>query len=104
MGKAKKPRNRTKPKRPATRASVGRANTPPPLELESGPITLEELARRQGVKPFRSVEDFAGIWPEEFDPDEFLRWLQAERSARRQVAREKETDYGDLAEGLRPNI
>lgn len=37
---------------------------------------LWELARQQGVKPIRSVEDLkGGFWPEEESMDEFLSWL-----------------------------
>lgn len=36
-----------------------------------------ELARRQGVKPIRSIEDLQGdFWPEEESVDEFLDWVR----------------------------
>ncbi|HVG33536.1 MAG TPA: hypothetical protein VM911_10660 [Pyrinomonadaceae bacterium] len=39
-----------------------------------------ELAKRQGVKPIRSIEDLQGdFWPEEDSVDEFLDWVRAIR-------------------------
>jgi hypothetical protein len=39
-----------------------------------------ELARQQGVKPIRSIEDLQGdFWPEEESVDEFLDWVRAMR-------------------------
>ena len=36
-----------------------------------------ELAKQQGVKPIRSVEDLKGdFWPEEESVDDFLSWLR----------------------------
>jgi hypothetical protein len=36
-----------------------------------------ELARRQGVKPIRSMSDLQGdFWPEEESVDEFLSWVR----------------------------
>lgn len=39
-----------------------------------------ELARQQGVKPIRSIEDLQGdFWPEEESVDDFLDWVHALR-------------------------
>ena len=39
-----------------------------------------ELARQQGVKPIRRIEDLRGdFWPEEDSIDEFLAWVSALR-------------------------
>ncbi len=39
-----------------------------------------ELAKRQGVKPIRSIKDLQGdFWPEEESIDDFLSWLRATR-------------------------
>jgi len=39
-----------------------------------------ELARQQGVKPIRSIEDLQGdFWPEEESVDEFLAWVRSIR-------------------------
>jgi hypothetical protein len=39
-----------------------------------------ELAKRQGAKPIRSIEDLQGdFWPEEESVDEFLDWVRALR-------------------------
>jgi len=39
-----------------------------------------ELAKKQGVKPIRSIEDLQGdFWPEEDSVDEFLDWVQVIR-------------------------
>ncbi|HEY0547437.1 MAG TPA: hypothetical protein VGC91_18800 [Pyrinomonadaceae bacterium] len=36
-----------------------------------------ELARQQGVKPIRSIEDLQGdFWPEEESVDDFLDWVR----------------------------
>jgi len=36
-----------------------------------------ELARQQGVKPVRSIEDLQGdFWPEEESVDDFLAWVR----------------------------
>ena len=36
-----------------------------------------ELARRQGVKPIKSVKELQGdFWPEDESVDEFLEWLR----------------------------
>lgn len=38
------------------------------------------LAKRQGVKPIRNIEDLQGdFWPEEESVDEFLDWVQTIR-------------------------
>ena len=36
--------------------------------------------------PIDNLEGFASLWPAEFDPDEFVTWLAAERKAGRQLA------------------
>jgi hypothetical protein len=39
-----------------------------------------ELAKKQGVKPIRSIEDLQGdFWPEEESVDDFLDWVRAMR-------------------------
>lgn len=39
-----------------------------------------ELARQQGVKPLRRIEDLQGdFWPEEESVDEFLAWIRSIR-------------------------
>ncbi|HEX8073229.1 MAG TPA: hypothetical protein VF546_25005 [Pyrinomonadaceae bacterium] len=39
-----------------------------------------ELARQQGVKPIRSIEELQGdFWPEDESIDDFLAWLRATR-------------------------
>jgi hypothetical protein len=39
-----------------------------------------ELAKQQGVKPIRSIEDLQGdFWPEEESVDEFLDWVREMR-------------------------
>jgi hypothetical protein len=87
MGKAKLPPKRKRPAGPAAAGvRTGTAHTSP---RPAPGASLEELARRQGVKPYTGVQDFAGLWPEEFDPDAFLEWLAAERRARREAAASK---------------
>jgi hypothetical protein len=39
-----------------------------------------ELAKKQGVKPIRSIEDLQGdFWPEEESVDDFLDWVRTMR-------------------------
>jgi hypothetical protein len=39
-----------------------------------------ELARRQGVKPIKSIKELQGdFWPEDESVDEFLEWLRTIR-------------------------
>jgi hypothetical protein len=90
VGKAKLRPKRKRPGKPAvglkrSARGCGAPESSVPVAAPA-PESLEEIARRQGVKPYRGVQDFAGIWPEEFDPDAFLEWLAAERRARREVA------------------
>jgi hypothetical protein len=41
---------------------------------------VRELARQQGVKPIRCIEDLYGdFWPEEESVDEFLEWVRSIR-------------------------
>jgi len=70
-----------------------RPQAPPPngaaaaeAEASRSPVSLEVLSRQQRVKPFQGVEDFAGAWPADFDPDEFLACLGTEREERRRTA------------------
>jgi len=47
-----------------------------------------ELAKQQGVKPIRSIEDLQGdFWPEDESVDEFLEWVRAIRQQDRQEPR-----------------
>ncbi len=47
-----------------------------------------ELAKQQGVKPIRSIEDLQGdFWPEEESVDGFLEWVRAIRQQDRQEPR-----------------
>lgn len=41
--------------------------------------TIEELAREQGVKPARTLDDLAGDWPPEDSIDEFLAMVREVR-------------------------
>ncbi|MFI5379239.1 MAG: hypothetical protein ACHRHE_08080 [Tepidisphaerales bacterium] len=57
------------------------------VQVEAEPVvsdfwsnkTIEELAREQGVKPIRSLDDLAGDWPAEDSIDEFLAFIRAAR-------------------------
>jgi hypothetical protein len=63
---------------------------PPKLKLAWEHLSLEELARRQGVEPARNLEEIAGLWPVDDDPDELLRFILDERKARRDRDRGQE--------------
>jgi len=69
-----------------TAPKVGATGSRPGPSLGFPTISLDELARRQGVKAITNLEEFASAWPAEFGPDELLAWLSAERKTRRQTA------------------
>ena len=60
-----------------------------PVEAPVGdfwyPLSLDELAERQGVKPIESLDELAGGWPEEELDDGFeeavARWREEERAS-----------------------
>lgn len=66
-----------------------------PIRVQADPslgfptIPLEELARQQQAKPITDLDDIGSLWPEQFDPDEFLVWLTAERKLRRRLDADK---------------
>jgi hypothetical protein len=81
MGKIKSNREfsaRSTPARPARANGLGASQPKPALGFPT--ISLEELARRQGVKPLMDLKELGALWPEEFNPDEFLSWLSSERA------------------------
>ena len=41
--------------------------------------TVDELAREQGVKPIKSLDELAGDWPEEDSIDDFLAFIREVR-------------------------
>jgi len=49
--------------------------------------TLEELIAQQGVSPAEDLDELGAAWPCADDPEELLRYILAERSARRRLAR-----------------
>jgi hypothetical protein len=57
-----------------------RVKPPPALRC----LSLEELAEQQGVEPANNLEDVAGLWPVDDDPEKLLRFILGERQARRQ--------------------
>jgi len=61
-----------------------RRTKPPPIG-ES--LSLEELAEQQRVTPVEDLQEVAKLWPVDDDPDELLRFILAERRARRQLRR-----------------
>ncbi|MGH3500975.1 MAG: hypothetical protein ACRDQA_08785 [Nocardioidaceae bacterium] len=48
-----------------------------------GPVPLDELARRKGVRPFQSVEDMAqdGVFESDEELDAFLAHVRESRQA-----------------------
>jgi hypothetical protein len=91
MGKAKTPPKRNRPtKRPLAKRPPGRAAHPTPAAGSFAyTVSLEELIRQQGLKPITDLGELSGMWPADFEPDEFLKWLEAERTERRRVARDE---------------
>ena len=50
-------------------------------------LSLNELAKEQGVRPVKDIQEIADLWPVDDDPDELLRFILEERRARRQRLR-----------------
>jgi hypothetical protein len=48
---------------------------------------LEELARRQGVKPVTDLDALGALLPADFDPDAFAAFITDERAARRKAVK-----------------
>ena len=53
---------------------------------KSGP-SIDELIRRQGVKPVHDLAELGRLLPVEADPDDLLAFLDKERAVRRAVAK-----------------
>ena len=51
-------------------------------------LSLDELARMQGVGPVSNLDELSSLWPVDDDPDELMRFIEGERSERRAVMRE----------------
>jgi hypothetical protein len=70
---------------PDDERSIEEINTmkPPRLKPAWEHLSLEELAKQQGVEPARNLEEVAALWPVDDDPDELLRFILDERKARR---------------------
>jgi hypothetical protein len=49
-------------------------------------LSLEVLARLQGIKPVSDLDAISALWPEDDDPDQLLEHILSERSARRKIA------------------
>src|SRR3954465_1181743 len=45
--------------------------------------TLDQLIRAQNVKPIADLKKLGSLLPEDFDPDSFIAFINAERAARR---------------------
>ena len=93
MGKIKSNRDfRARPRsdKPARARGPGVSHPTPALGFPT--ISLDELARRQGVKPLTDLNEVGALWPEEFNPDEFLIWLSGERTARGKASTDREPD------------
>jgi hypothetical protein len=53
-------------------------------------LSLEELAKLQGVGPVTDLDSLGALLPAEDDPDRMIAFFLEERSARRRIVREKE--------------
>ncbi len=49
--------------------------------------SLEEMAQEQGILPADDLDSISALWPVDDDPDELLRHILAERSARRRAGK-----------------
>ncbi len=50
-------------------------------------LSIEELARQQGVSPVYDLDEVSKLWPVDDDPDALLHFILAERRARRRLQR-----------------
>ncbi|HLW68495.1 MAG TPA: hypothetical protein VKS79_24465 [Gemmataceae bacterium] len=62
-------------------------------------LSLEELAKQQGVKPIHDLDEVISLWPKDDDPDELLRFILNERRARRKLVEEASAEVNN---GNRP--
>jgi len=67
-------------------ADKGKTETYPFWET----LSIEELARIQGVKPFKNLDEIADLWPADDDPDELLEFILSSRAEDRRIEREKD--------------
>jgi hypothetical protein len=60
----------------------------PPAPPQAQSVTLEELARAQGVVPVEDLDAVGTLWPAEDDPERFETFLADARARRRQLQRD----------------
>jgi hypothetical protein len=48
--------------------------------------TIDELAEAQAITPVTDLDAITALWPADDDPDEFIKFIQSDRSERRRVA------------------
>ena len=48
-------------------------------------VSLDELAKQQGVSAASDLDEISALWPTDDDPDELLRYILLERSERRKL-------------------
>jgi len=95
MGKTSNKRPSPKPAKPKPRkASRPRAKNPsaptdPFLNLPKPRKSFEELAREQGIKPFKGVEHMPPLFESEEEADEFMKWALELRASERRTAAKK---------------
>ncbi len=51
--------------------------------------TLDELAEEQGIPPVQDLDKIFALWPEDDDPDEFLKFILERREEERKLIRRK---------------
>jgi hypothetical protein len=54
------------------------------------PLSLDELARQQGVSAVNDLDEISALWPAGDDPDELLSHIITERNERRALHHEHE--------------
>jgi len=45
-------------------------------------LSLDELAKLQGVEPVSNLDEISNLWPADDDPDELMHFVVAERHER----------------------
>ncbi len=64
-------------------------SSPPQPESSEPSVSVDELARQQGVGPVQNIDEIAALWPVDDDPDAMLKFILDERSQRRAAVQGK---------------
>jgi len=66
---------------------MGKTREVKSVKAKGASRSLEQLAREQGIKPIRDLDELGALWPANDDPQKFLDFILTERAARRQLGK-----------------